>query len=773
MLKNLTQYLILGFLTFGLFSQETYSSDESRDEESSGEHSRSLSSESDRGDEEKENSFSDDDSYHLPQESHLSNEESSQERLRRPSSQNEEEEMACSDEEASSVPSSGKQPSRSSHKKRRRQSDKAQSVKVQDVSSDEESAYDPEEDDAPPRKRQKRVQDPSSKKSKGQHKNSLKATSKSGHQKFTLKENSDEEGEADEYLQGFCPITELGTRVKLLANIYLKNIDQTANVFLPKYFLHFKTSQGALEKREGFFKTPSGKRCVFVSGGIYNTWEKNMEYIYNLFFKYQFKIIRSTWIQKHLRKDKGIDRDLEKEFFGKETDLHSELYYDLFFRHFFIGMLPDLIRQAQKPGEQLQSISIKCFSWWAVCNGCDKRLSDHGRLLFEKNLLTSKDHLSYEIIARRHYGHAYPSSSLIKKAIYVGHLGETIEKRNWDTIWQTISTYTTKEFKKKKEKRLFWTTTKEGLEVCKWLGQAFRENIYRLDGRKSKIGEKGDILKFYREKEAREKGQEDQQLKKFRRLLTYLSKKNWDLSCWYFSPYPGGPIQQKWKRHWNQVIMPHFNWEEIAIEEGSGTDEEEDDKSKEANPRTCQMCGYEGLERQYVVFHEKFGVSDKYLLKLYPEVPNPRPRVLALYSKDSKLYCKIKDKEEKEITSSQIMGDSLMARLKQNLSDGQLPNLHDQEALFKFTFQERYTPTEKFWKSEDEKKSKACLRVGSECVKTLGALKDGEILDVGIEEWFETHANRDEVAEERAETMDAYDQLDKAESELRHKKKKE
>jgi len=142
------------------------------------------------------------------------------------------------------------------------------------------------------------------------------------------------------------------------------------------------------------------------------------------------------------------------------------------------------------------------------------------------------------------------------------------------------------------DNEFFWTKTKQGLEICKWLGQAFVENKTTARGGKSRPTKKGDILKFY-EQIAKD------DTKELRALLSYLQEVNWDLSCWYKLKYPSH-VQVKWKIYWKQLVMPHFGWETIRV------------VSLE-KPDKCQMCGKQDVRNMYWIFHSKFRVSEKFL----------------------------------------------------------------------------------------------------------------------------------------------------------------
>ncbi|MBA3814571.1 MAG: hypothetical protein H0X26_08855 [Alphaproteobacteria bacterium] len=400
---------------------------------------------------------------------------------------------------------------------------------------------------------------------------------------FAVAIESEEEDFSDRVMpfahddRDFDLVTTMGTQLKLLANVYLANLQGRANIFLPRYSLEVEASDGSFQTIQSFFETPKGEICVFASGGLHHIWEKNIGHINRLFFKKKVKIIRSRWMQKHLQKDKNIKRDLEEEFAGREHELHSEFYYDLFFRHFFAQELVQLLEE----GVSWRRLTIHAFSWWDVCDHCEELLSSH------KPPIEANFELSYKIAARKRYTHAYPNTSIVEDYA----LSKTVEGKAWKAIWESLAPYTGKDF----ANEIFWTKTKDGLEISKWLGQAFRETIKGLDG-KAKVTKKGDILAFYT-------AMQPHKTQDLENLLSYLQDKNWDLSCWYRGPNFPSPFQSKWKRHWQQQIVPHFGWERVTgyqIKEKKRADH-------------CQMCGYEGLMNVYLIFHPKFHASNTFL----------------------------------------------------------------------------------------------------------------------------------------------------------------
>lgn len=592
-------------------------------------------------------------------------------------------------------------------------------------------------------------------------------------------EESDDDEDAEflteeSYRRKYTPqLITWGTQLKLLANIYLRNMDQRANVFLPLCKLDFKTPNGSIKPLYLFFQTDKKENCIFVSGGLHNIWEKNVNYVNKTFFDNNLKVIRARWVQKYFPEEK-----VAKNFKDREQDLHSEFYYDLFFRKRFIPQLRILKQAEERKGNTLANITIKCFSWWAVCNSCEKNiLSTHGNLLVENNILKSQEQLSYQIIARRRYTHAYPSRSAIQKTLYLGNKGDVIEQTSWKKIWAKIVNYTEPYLNEKMstgaEQEIFWTETKEGLEVCKWLGQAFRENIYDLNGNKARPGKKGDVLHYYNGKYY----VKEEELERLKQLLVYLEEKNWELCCWYRSPYPSGgqtshgnAIEQTWKKHWNQVIIPHYNWQVHDYEENEGGSEEDEEEQDD-----CQMCGYEKLKNYYIVSHNKIKMSDKYEFDLQKKCPESdkirRETLFVLYPEGSRLFARLKKQTDPlEIIPSGSITQALIKEIIGIIQENDKPRFEnrpqEQKALLDFAFAKRYTLSNKFWRSKAEKEERACLIVGSKCVKTL------EYTEENIEEWRETHPreDRERIAENRASLSD-YGIIERAERELKKKER--
>lgn len=397
---------------------------------------------------------------------------------------------------------------------------------------------------------------------------------------FDEKEESDSEEEGQEEAQ-LAPdsmnlLIEKGFQIKLLANVYLRRLHEAANIFLPYYTT---TYHNGAQRKQDYFRTPKGEICVFASGGLQNTWEKTVAKVHGIFFGGEkIKIIRASWIEKYFYKKFNKQRNLEEEYRGRENELHSELYYDIFFRNFFVSEL-------EENGITPETLIVQAFTWWEVCNSCDGLLEKQKNIPFLQNV-----RLDYQVAANRRYVHSYPESSSI-----TGYKAQSRERPVWEQIWRKVTSYVQKPFlnPKAREKQRFWSKTEEGLEVCKWMGQAFEENIVTLDAKTVKATPKGDILKFYRQ-------MSDQDTQGLKGLLDYLKKVNWDLSCWYKGIYPD-LIQLKWKKYWRQVVVPHFNWEIVEVIQ-------DDERTSH-----CQMCGNTDVVYIYWVYHPKFKVSDRFL----------------------------------------------------------------------------------------------------------------------------------------------------------------
>lgn len=386
-----------------------------------------------------------------------------------------------------------------------------------------------------------------------------------------LKKGEDSDDEEEAALEKFpevLPIeyrelVERGTQVKLMANVYLRSLCQRANVFIPSYVAEFEDP--AQESQKDFFRTARNQICVFVSGGLQNAWEKTVAWAFKKFFGSNIKIIRARWVQKHLFKDKKKSVRLEDQYKGREEELHSELYFEYFFRNLF-----DLSVLNGKRG----TFTIRAFSWWDVCDSCFNRL---GSL---RQILPEGFSLNYEIISHRHYSHKHHPSFEFRERRAI----QVPEKQAWNTIWEKIMRYAGIFSANMAEKNYFWTKTKDGLEICKWLAQAFSGR----NGQR-RTASKGDISKYF--------GQiSKENFSKFNALMEFLEQANWDLSCWY-REIPYHVIQRNWERQWSFVVMPHFGWTCIFHWGDPGLQGE------------CDMCGKEGLRHTYWVYHPKFRVA--------------------------------------------------------------------------------------------------------------------------------------------------------------------
>lgn len=380
-------------------------------------------------------------------------------------------------------------------------------------------------------------------------------------------EESDDEDDQDPIPAGvpihLNDLIERGTQVKLMANVYLRDLCQRANVFIPTYEIEF-AGPGQASQRD-FFRTARKQVCVFVSGGLQNAWEKTVAWAFKKFFGLNIKIIRASWIQKHLYKDKEKSVRLEDQYKGREDELHSELYFDYFFRNFF-----DFSGLIGKAG----TFTIRAFSWWDVCDACFSRLTAL------REVLPEGFSLRYEIVSHRHYSHNHqPSPEFRESRAY-----QIPEQQSWDTIWQKVMLLARAFSTNMERKKEYWTKTKDGLEICKWLAQAFaQQNVKR------KIASKGEVSKYFQ-------GISEVDSGAFWAFMEYLREENWDLSCWY-KDIPYNVIQRAWDSQWSRVVMPHFNWSCIFHWEDTGLRGE------------CDMCGKEGLRHTYWVYHPKYRVG--------------------------------------------------------------------------------------------------------------------------------------------------------------------
>jgi len=138
----------------------------------------------------------------------------------------------------------------------------------------------------------------------------LKSNLYSSRKKVDAMDESEEETETEETYKANPialnneKIIVMGTQLKLLANVYLRNLDEMANVFFPYYTLTIQGDSGE-EEISDYFRAPApkgkeepqGKICVFASGGLHNAWEKTVARIQEIFFGDKVKVIRASWIQ--------------------------------------------------------------------------------------------------------------------------------------------------------------------------------------------------------------------------------------------------------------------------------------------------------------------------------------------------------------------------------------------------------------------------------------------------------------------------------------------
>ncbi|MBM3633139.1 MAG: hypothetical protein FJX03_05500 [Alphaproteobacteria bacterium] len=423
----------------------------------------------------------------------------------------------------------------------------------------------------------------------------------------------------------FDSLISFGTTLKLLANVYLGNLDERANIFLPQYVLDLKQDDGSVQKGPPEFFKIKDKICVFASGGTHNAWEKTVAKVYEIFFGQKVKIVRVEWIYKHLLKKNG---ESAKRFYeklrGKEKTLHSEFYYDLVFRNF---ILPRLMEQHPN---KIKNLTINAFSWWEICDECHSRfLEKHQRLCRQNGI-----RLVFNVVAREQYKHNYPASGLITTS----QVQEPKDKQFWKEIWQQLRVYVIKYPDNNGEKEAFWTNSPEGLELCKWIGQAFVENKRKLAEQTGSAQIQGDIRGFY-------EATDEVGRKNFDELINYLREHNWELSCWYYPSHFADSIQGKWKTHSKQVVIPHFNWEHLrTIRDATGQ---------------CQMCGYDGLHNIYQVYHPKHGTSKK-IAAFEAEEAKKAEKDVAYKVADNTPFNKIPKSQQEKMKRSLFVGSECL-----------------------------------------------------------------------------------------------------------------
>lgn len=374
-----------------------------------------------------------------------------------------------------------------------------------------------------------------------------------------------------------------GTRMKFIANVYRGNVNEKANIFLPRFTITHESSDGTLVNTSDYFRTERGQMVFFASGGTSHRWEKTVSRVFQAFYGEQVKLIRAHAIEKHLKK-MGINTFKASEYEDRETELHSEKYFDLFFRHFFLPKL-------QANYKNIHSLTIDAYSWWEVCDTCEgyfPELTTIARYAGIPNVV-------YNIYASQSYAHEYENDALNQIII-----SKNQDQQVWQEIWSKVQALVDQDRQDPQERKRFWTKTAKGLELTKWLGQAFVENRFMPDGRYAQPEDRGDLLQFFTQltHEATTKKKAGKIVKKFQDFILYLSEVNWDLSCWYRLPC-FSQAQMNWKKYHNQRVEPHFDW--VLV-----------DSYRDENASTvCQMCGKKGIVEASLVYHRKYNISAK------------------------------------------------------------------------------------------------------------------------------------------------------------------
>lgn len=367
----------------------------------------------------------------------------------------------------------------------------------------------------------------------------------------------------------FENVISAGARLKLIASVFLGRLDENSNIFVPSFKAKVVGQDGTLRVVEGFLKSSKGQMFVFASGGTGRVWEKTVSRVYEIFFGQEIKIIRESWLARHVG---GID-------LKRKNCLHSEYFFDLFLRRFGLkSFLPHVSGR-----DKILSLDFFCFSWWDVCDECFKDLSSHNQWVSEFNV----QEIHYHVAARRRYKHSLRENSVLSNFC----VSDAEEKAAWEEVWSKVKEYTLLNFPNDDEKEKFWTKTVEGLEICKWIGQAFVENKHDVYGTRLPLKD-GDLLKHYEDFT----GQDQKSLSD---LIEYLAEKNWDLSCWYSHHVPH-EIQKSWKKNWRHVVVPHFSWVLVA------------DFDDDSGDNVCEMCGNEDISKLYWMYHPKLKLSQKF-----------------------------------------------------------------------------------------------------------------------------------------------------------------
>lgn len=385
-------------------------------------------------------------------------------------------------------------------------------------------------------------------------------------------------------LEEFQKAIEIGLRTKLLANVYLGDNDNAANIFVPLLTLYFQSSNGNLCEETHFIRSDKGKICLFASGGrSEHVWEKGIHKIYPLLFKGdRIKIIRANWMTKHLHKDFGLLNVLG----DSPEELHSEIFWKFYVTHFLDTQLSLLTKD-----RSLNHVEVRAFSWWDVCDGCYDQLPR----------LRNGISLTYNVVSARPYKKGYQQTPEFRFS-FLQELSIKREEILKDIFERIIAFAEAYEDESKEAKRTFWTTH-PGVDAAKWLGYV--------------LNEENPLLQIYlRDASATSQAILDN-------LSRYLAKENWDLSC-YYPPFTY-PIQHAWKKYWGQKVIPHFGWHFVG--EALAT----------AENIICEMCGKKGIKDLSFLSHPKYRDISPIVKEEEPEEDyEPGKHVLGALSKRGK-----------------------------------------------------------------------------------------------------------------------------------------
>ncbi len=346
---------------------------------------------------------------------------------------------------------------------------------------------------------------------------------------------------------------EFGHRIHAMVQAYQSPEDRV-NIFVP-----------AVSTKEGNpcdYLKRKGKICVFASGGLKNAWEKTVSKAYHVLYGEEIKIIRASWVQKHL------DRDLETKYAKTPQTLHTELFFKLFANKFKRGIC-----------------EMKAFSWWSPCESCHDLLST----FFKDG--------GYEItFVKKYPSPAYESTPAFRvRKMPLAH-AQVVEEKVWKDLWDQVVKVSQKPFESEVDKKTFWAENYQGICLSKWLAQVF----VKTPGLKLGLEDPDlspemlfmkDITPYWEEVASEEQ-------ESVYGMVRYLAQVNWELSCWYKPPFPED-IQKRWVAHWKKAVVPHFNWQEV------GGDEDEEAST------TCEMCGYERIRHISYVYHNKHTPTQK------------------------------------------------------------------------------------------------------------------------------------------------------------------